>query len=208
MLYLLTEAPDSTDAGWAESCQCRNIVCPAGHNRPGPLTTPLEVVADTEQDFLWSTMELLVSDRVRDTLCQGGITGFRTEPVPVVIMDTGKLVTMRQVIVTGWGGILPETELQDYCPLCEYQEYRTDARALQSYRGPGDAHLFTVWPFPLFPLATRQVADLIKREGWTGVRAKPLSKVVTVPDQRPGDPGRWLSEAAVQEIRSRLLRAS
>jgi len=201
MLFQLVMSPDSTDAGWAESCRCETIGCSA-HRRPGTMTTPLDIVADDEQDFLWSTEELLISGRVRDTLCRESITGFRTEPVSVTFRSTRQIRTMRKVIVTGWGGVHPETKLQSYCPTCHYQVYCTDPEALSRYEGAGDADLFVVWPFPMFILVDARVAELIEREGWTGVLALPLGHSVTASTQRPGGPTDWLAEAPTREVQA------
>jgi hypothetical protein len=156
-----------------------DIVCSLnpGHARRGHRLSSISVTVPWKQppDVLHSFVEWLPQKHVVETLRREGVTGFTTTPATAVMKRALDPVTVCELKVIGWGGVLPTwtgVALEQRCPECHWKRYSAftgdlDLIDLDDWSG---SDFFMIWPLPAYVFVTRKVREIFKRRGFSGVR--------------------------------------
>src|ERR1035438_1228949 len=91
----------------------QKMFCPTlpGHRRAGKRLSNLDVIipCDSVPDVIFTWMsECLVHDRVLQVFQDERFTGFSTRPAKARLKGSGATLSVRELLVTGWGGVAPE----------------------------------------------------------------------------------------------------
>jgi hypothetical protein len=153
---LCTFAPDAT-------VRKEQITCPInpGHGRNGRFLSDFDLVVPCSPPadvlFDWGTHRF-VQEKALDIIRSEGLTGFWTKPAKARMKRTGESVPIRQLCVSGWGGVVaPESgiRMDEYCPGCQFSHYSpmTDPASLIDPLAWDGSDFFIIWPLPGFPLS-------------------------------------------------------
>jgi hypothetical protein len=175
-------------AEWDPSVDLEQVQCPitSDHRRGGKRIGPLRVILPSVQigDFVTTWLsDWIIQDRVLTRFGEAGFTGFSVQPVEVTKVRLrrkgGKsakgLPPLWELQVTGWAGEAPPKtgiRMSYHCEGCQHTHY-TACRHPEHLIDPAqwDGSDFSiVWPLPKFVFVTERVADVIRQEGYTGVR--------------------------------------
>jgi hypothetical protein len=124
--------------------------------------------------FTWSS-ECLVQEHVYRLLCDNRITGFWTKPATAKLKRTGESVDVRELCVSGWGGLAsPESGIREIerCAVCGYLRYSSvvNPDKLVDQKNWDGSDFFLVWPLPGFVFVTEKVVNLFSRHKLTGAQ--------------------------------------
>ena len=148
-----------------------------GHRRDGRRVSDLSIVipCDPPPDVIFTWMsECIVQERALRIFKEAGLTGFATRPANARLKSNGKSVAVRELLVTGWGGIAPadsgvkEVGRCAYCGHLRYSELE-EPRDLVSAKNWDGSDFFMIWPLPRFRFVTARVGEVCKESGLTGV---------------------------------------
>ena len=136
---------------------------------------------NTLEDIVWTwDSECLLTDRVLDLFRSSGLTGFEIKPVKAVFKRAReKPPRLRELVVTGWGGVAPPEsgiKLAWQCPACgrrKYSDCVNPDKLIDASQWDG-SDLFMVWPLPAFIFVTDRVAQVIRDNSLTGAVLKRL----------------------------------
>jgi hypothetical protein len=182
-------APDQhRPAEWDPSVDLEEANCPItnDHQGGGDRIGPLRIVLASSRidDFVWTWYsECIIQDRVLNRLREAGVTGFDVAPVQVTKVrlrrgaagPAAELPPLWELKVIGWAGEAPTESgirMRYYCEGCGLTDY-TACKHADRLIDPGQwdgSDIFIVWPLPKFIFVTDRVADIIRQEGYTGVR--------------------------------------
>ncbi len=190
-------------AEWHEEMDLEQVLCPEnpGHQRGGQRTTPLSVVLPRPPlaDFVWTWLsECLLRDRALRLLEGSGFTGFTTRRARAVYRNSAEAAPpLRELLVTGWGGLAPQASgirLVGSCEACGMLFYSGFTRPdlLVDLEGWDGSDLFIVWPLPRYLLVTERVRDAIRQAGLTGCRFQPLEELEPTDGLSPGRLHYWM----------------
>lgn len=182
--FYLFEAPASTRCLFTDAPgvirEREEIHCPlnAGHARIGRFLSELDVVVPCAPPanvlFSWGA-ECLIGEVVLTALERAQLTGFRTRPARARMKKTGEPVPVRQLLITGWGGVAPAESgirLEERCPACRHSHYSplTAPQHLIDPQNWDGSDFFIIWPLPAFILVTKRVRQVFEDNGFKGVR--------------------------------------
>lgn len=220
-------------AEWADGREFELEVCSVNSQHRFPYyKTGLSVLLTSKKidDIVWTWYhDLLVQDRVLRQFREEGFTGFEARPVEVgtkvrakepdpcatnpglKARDAGRLEipTFWEIVRTGWGGLAPPESgihLTERCPGCNRQKYSgwTDVSRLVDDTQWDGSDFFIVWPLPVHCFVSDRVAQFIKKQKLTGVRATPVEKMKWPKFLEPGfTPGRlreWMDDERARRI--------
>jgi len=179
--------PESTakHAEWAEDMDYESTVtCPIkeGHQRAGRRLPNLSVMlrGGIVEDFVWTWYsECLVQDRVLELFKRSGFTGYDVKPARARFKRASERQPprLRELIVTGWGGMAPAgsgIRVIERCEGCGHTVYsgcdNPDHLIDVSHWDGSD--FFIVWPLPKFIFVTERVAQAIRENHLTGAMLK------------------------------------
>jgi hypothetical protein len=181
------DAPDtSTRAEWDPSVDLEQVECPitTDHQRGGKRIGLLRVILPSARigDFIetWCS-DWIMQDHVLTRFREAGFTGFEVAPVEVTKVRLRRgapaagLPPLWELKVTGWAGESPPESgirMRYYCEGCGVTDY-TACKHPEHLIDPGQwdgSDFFIVWPLPKFIFVTDRVAELLRQEGYTGVR--------------------------------------
>jgi hypothetical protein len=131
-----------------------------------PCSPPADVLFD------WGTHRF-VQEKALDIIRSEGLTGFWTKPAKARMKRTGESVPIRQLCVSGWGGVVaPESgiRMDEYCPGCQFSHYSpmTDPASLIDPLAWDGSDFFIIWPLPGFPFVTKRVRQVFRDNHLTG----------------------------------------
>lgn len=147
------------------------------HRRVGRFYSDMDVVVPCSKPrdvlFAWTT-ECLVQDHVLAAMNRAGLTGFWTEPAAAEIKKTRAPLSVRQLKVSGWGGVVPPeagVTLTMNCPGCGLLRYSAaaDPEALIDPSRWDGSDFFKIWPLP-YRFVTSRVKELFASLGFSGAR--------------------------------------
>ena len=155
------------------------IFCPAvpGHRRGGERISDLEVIIPCDPIpsviFTWIS-ECLVQDTALQVLRDEGLTGFSTRPAKARLKDSYAMVSVSELVVTGWGGVAPEASgirEVDRCVACGQRHYSAieEPRELVDIKSWDGSDFFMIWPLPRYRFVTSRVAAICAKYKISGV---------------------------------------
>jgi hypothetical protein len=194
-----------------DKVKTERIVCPAreGDRRGGRRLTDLSVVLPGRrvEDFVWTWLsECLIQDQVLALFQTKGFTGFEAKPVSARFKKGADLPpTLWELVVTGWGGLAPETSgirLRERCDACGFLGYsglQAPAQLIDESQWDG-RDFFMVWPLPVFILVTDRVWAAIRDAKFTGAFLKPVNELAVTDGYSPGRLSYWMPEKRAHEL--------
>jgi hypothetical protein len=182
--FYLLRAPESY------RCRCEyaksgvtvreEISCPLdpGHARIGRFYSNLNVVipCSPPADFLFTWVsQCLLQEHVIDVMERAGLTGFWTKPAKAVLKKTGESVTVSQLGVIGWGGIVPSQSgirMDESCPGCGWTHWSdlTNPEHLIQPQNWDGSDFFIIWPMPAYVFVSERVFRVYNESGFKGAR--------------------------------------
>jgi hypothetical protein len=148
------------------------INCPIdpGHARIGRFFSNLSVVVPgpPAADILFTWVShCLAQQRVLGVMERERQTGFWTKPAEALLRKTGEPIAVRQLCVSGWGGVVPaESGIRQvvFCPACRWIHWPelTNPEGLIQPRNWDGSDFFMIWPMPLFVVVSERVVRVFK----------------------------------------------
>lgn len=147
---------------------CTNRAVPLGSRLGHPCAPPADVL------FTWGG-ECLVQEGVLTAMEHARLTGFWIRPAKARMKKTGEPVPIRQLHVSGWGGVAPpESGIRrvKYCAGCQSSHYSdiTNPEHLIDSRNWDGSDFFKIWPLLGFVFVTERVQQIFKVNGFKGAR--------------------------------------
>jgi len=141
------------------------------HWRLGKRLTKLDInIPKSKVDLVWTGVnECLISDKLLNLFKENNISGFTVYPAKVTYKNSEeKAPEFWELIVTGWGGIAPESsgiKIHDYCEDCDRTKYTkpTHPEYLFDENLWDGSDFFMIWPMPGLRMVTQKVIDLLER---------------------------------------------
>jgi hypothetical protein len=169
-------------------------------------TRPLRVIAPIRPlaNFQWTPFSEAIADpTVRSAFMRAGLSGIdfrRVETYTTAGDHFGQ--ELYELIVTGWGGVAPAesgVKVIEECPHCHRRVFSryTSPKLLFNVDEWDGSDVFIIWPLPRFIFVVEEVKNLIEANGFSGVRARPLSELPQHPLIRTLTPGNifdWLPD--------------
>jgi hypothetical protein len=195
---------------WFRSMGWETVLCPLEerHRRGGARSGDLSIILRRRRrfDFLWTlASELLATAETVNVLVRNGLTGFETKPVTIARRHRAVEwnPTLREVIVTGWGGLASEKagcRVVYSCPGCKHTVYKIDdgAKLIDPDQWDG-SDFFMVWPLPKYIFVSERAAEAIRANRLTGCALTPASEL-KVEGATPGRLRYYMPEPRAREI--------
>lgn len=156
------------------------ILCSASsdHGRRRKRISELHVLipGTSAPDILFSwTGEYLVQEHLYRLFDSERITGIWTRPADAVLKRTGEPLAVRELGLSGWGGVAPpESGIREVlrCRVCGnlmYSKLRHPEKLINLEAWDG-SDFFMVWPLPRYIFVTKKVVELFKTHKISGAR--------------------------------------
>jgi hypothetical protein len=158
-------------------------------------------------DFVWTWFHfLLINDRVLEILRRHNVTGFEIRPAEArPHSKRGPPVPrLHELIVTGWAGwVSAEAGLSvtSSCPKCPSRMYHVDnpEHLIDPATWDG-SDFFIVWPLPKQHFISDRLAEILLREGVTGIEPRPAEEIEILFAVGAGSLSCYMPEARAREL--------
>jgi len=199
------KAPNREErAEWDDIMDLEKIICSEddGHMRSGKRTTDLNVVlkeGDVEDFVQTQYSEWMIQDHVLRTFQNEGLSGFEVKHVTARFRKSkAPAPNLWEIIVTGWAGMASQEsgitlDIVRSCPGCGmlcYTGATHPDKIIDRSQWDG-SDFFMVWPLPRFVFLSDKAAEVIKKNGFTGINLQRAEALTFSPYVIPGfGPGR------------------